>query len=499
MNFKPSPYQQAVIDEVVKGSTNILVGAKAGSGKTATLKMIVGNIPRGKKILMIAFSKHIVNELKQKLPSGIDISTSHSLGMKVINTQGRAKVNSYKFNDVLKEYSKRWERGGSDYIAEYDERRERQEVIRKLTSVARVNLVTNIEELNQLALKHGVNLWSTVAEDILNIIKILDRDKNQIDFNDMIRFPAISNHYQFPKYDFVLIDECQDLNKAQQILMQKVLANGRFVAVGDPHQAIYGFAGADAESFESLAKIPNTKQMPLNVCYRCSKNIIKETQKIVPDIEWFDGNGDGVVNFNAKVADIQVGDMVLCRTTMPLVKLCYRFIGNDIPAYIKGRDIGQNMINFIKKSKKNSLRQLSSWMDEQVDKERVKLSKRYQSLSPTEIDEITSLVNLREKVAIINLIIDNNGTVISIGTLIQKIESIFNDQGNGICLSTVHKSKGLEADRVFIIEPSKMPHPMAKLPWQRVQEMNIKYVAYTRAKEFLGVIPESEFTAYKKK
>ena len=51
----------------------------------------------------------------------------------------------------------------------------------------------------------------------------------------------------------------------------------------------------------------------------------------------------------------------------------------------------------------------------------------------------------------------------------------------GILLSSVHRAKGLEADRVFIIEPGLMPHPGAKSDWQRVQEDNLKYVAITRA------------------
>ena len=45
------------------------------------------------------------------------------------------------------------------------------------------------------------------------------------------------------------------------------------------------------------------------------------------------------------------------------------------------------------------------------------------------------------------------------------------DELHGIVLSTVHKSKGLEADRVFIARPDKMPLPTKKA-WQHAQEMN---------------------------
>ncbi len=69
-----------------------------------------------------------------------------------------------------------------------------------------------------------------------------------------------------------------------------------------------------------------------------------------------------------------------------------------------------------------------------------------------------------------------------------KIEAVFNDnETDGIKLSSIHKAKGLEARRVFILQPegATIPHPLAKSPWQREQEMNLLYVAITRAIEEL--------------
>ena len=93
---------------------------------------------------------------------------------------------------------------------------------------------------------------------------------SKMDFTDMIFLP-IKFGVAVKQYDFVFIDECQDLNSCQRELMQKAIKpnTGRFVAVGDPAQAIYGFAGADSDSFKKLCNIPNTIQLPLSVCYRC--------------------------------------------------------------------------------------------------------------------------------------------------------------------------------------------------------------------------------------
>jgi superfamily I DNA/RNA helicase len=72
-----------------------------------------------------------------------------------------------------------------------------------------------------------------------------------------------------------------------------------------------------------------------------------------------------------------------------------------------------------------------------------------------------------------------------VSEIVAKIESVFVDDANvqGIKLSSIHKAKGLEAHRVFLIEPpgATVPHPMAKTDWQKKQEWNLRYVAITRA------------------
>jgi hypothetical protein len=78
--------------------------------------------------------------------------------------------------------------------------------------------------------------------------------------------------------------------------------------------------------------------------------------------------------------------------------------------------------------------------------------------------------------------------------LIAKLNQIFSDNSDGICLSTIHKSKGLEADRVFIIHEDLMPSKHAKKDWEKLQEKNLMYVAYTRAKSVLGFV--GDFNAY---
>jgi DNA helicase-2/ATP-dependent DNA helicase PcrA len=69
--------------------------------------------------------------------------------------------------------------------------------------------------------------------------------------------------------------------------------------------------------------------------------------------------------------------------------------------------------------------------------------------------------------------------------IIEVINSIFVETVDGIVLSTMHKSKGLEANNVFIIDRFRLPAPFAKQEWEREQEKNLDYVARTRAKNKL--------------
>ena len=69
--------------------------------------------------------------------------------------------------------------------------------------------------------------------------------------------------------------------------------------------------------------------------------------------------------------------------------------------------------------------------------------------------------------------------------LMRAIIDLFSDKRAKVWLSSIHKAKGLEADRVVLLHPHLLPHPNAKKPWEKEQEANLKYVALTRAKQGL--------------
>ena len=360
--------------------------------------------------------------------------------------------------------------------------------ILKLIDLGRVNLVRNEGELDELAFKHNLILLDNEIEKAIQGIRWGETETSVIDFTDMIYPPVVKNLHMF-QFDWVFIDECQDLNAAQRGLFLKcVKKTGRFVAVGDPRQAIYGFAGADVESFNLLKCIPHTVKLPLSVCYRCDSTIIDLAKSIVPQIEARDNAPAGVVCNESVIADVKDGDMVLCRVSAPLVKLCMRYISQGVKAYVKGRDIGKNLINMIKKTNRKRMPEVMEKLERELGRIIGKVVAKTHC-SEQEARESDVYRSYEDKLNVITILSEG---LEDADEVMDRIDMIFSDDSkNGICLSTVHKSKGLESDRVFIICPDKFyVKSCMRVPWMAEQERNLVYVAITRAKHFLGFVTD---------
>jgi len=173
-------------------------------------------------------------------------------------------------------------------------------------------------------------------------------------------------------------------------------------------------------------------------------------------------------------SQVQDGDFLLCRCNAPLVSECFKFIKVGRKANIQGRDIGQGLIRTIQKLKAGTIVDLVSKLDDWYTAEtRKENAKR----NPSD----ARLIALQDRKDCLMAFVDGSTTVEQVTS---KIEQVFSDNTTGgIRLSSIHKAKGLEANRVFLLEPkgATVPHPMAKSGWQKQQELNLRYVAITRA------------------
>ncbi len=314
-----SQYQKEIFKDIAQGTGHTVVIARAGSGKTSTIVQGFKYLPKGKKSLMVAFNKSIADELKQKAPSYVDVLTLHSLGFRAIKQSfGEVVLENRKCSTLV-----------SSLIGDSYDLWELNQSICKCVSLCKGFLIDTPSKISDLIDKFGIDLFETKREKFIDyVVKTLAACKSQkqvVDFDDMIWFPFVYK-LNVGKFDVVFVDEAQDLNQAQMaMVMSAVKPGGRIIAVGDPHQAIYLFRGADSESIDNFVNKMGAKTLPLSVTYRCPKKIVKLAQEVVPDIEAFEGSPEGEIEHiftNELLKKASPGDFVLSRTNAPLIKFC---------------------------------------------------------------------------------------------------------------------------------------------------------------------------------
>jgi superfamily I DNA/RNA helicase len=250
---------------------------------------------------------------------------------------------------------------------------------------------------------------------------------------------------------------------------------GRLIIVGDRFQSIYGFAGADVYSFNSYEKIPNIIKYPLTITFRCAKEIVNEARKIVPDIKSTDNAIQGIVRKGSVLEEVKDGDFILSRKREPLIALLEELLSLGKNAIIKDSDFRKELLKLTEKGK--SVKDVLNKLENSVKRILNKLIDE----GVMDVDSDIRYMREKDKFNVMRILSDG---YTDIQDLESKIKATFSKKGKAITLMTVHKSKGLEANRVFIIHPHELPMKTQE-HWQYLQEMNLRYVAITRAKKEL--------------
>lgn len=475
-----SDYQKAIFKDIAKGMGHTVVIARAGSGKTSTIVEGFKYLPKGKKTLMVAFNKSIADELKQRAASYIDVMTLHSLGFRAIKQSfGNVVLENNKCRTIV-----------SSIIGDDFDLWELNQSICKCVSLCKGFLFDTPQKIEELIDNFGIDTFELSREQfIAYVIKTLAMCKAQkqvIDFDDMIWFPFVYR-LNVGKFDVVFVDEAQDLNAAQvSMVLSACKSDGRIIAVGDPQQAIYLFRGADSEAINNFTKKLQAKILPLSVTYRCPQKVVKLAQEIVEDIICSENAKEGIVEnilANELLKKVKPGDFILSRTNAPLIKYCMALLKAGVPANIQGRDIGANLLAFVKKSKAKTIVKFIEYVNAWQEQEIQRLLSEKKSTDVV-LDKAECLLNLCE------------GTL-TINDLKETIEKLFNDVDDNkkVILSTTHKAKGLERDRVFMLVNTYRYGPGVV-----GEEANLYYVAVTRTKSELYLVrSESKYSKYDNK
>jgi len=477
MKFEPSKYQKDIfswVQSTQETNKKLVVEAVAGSGKTTTGIEMLKYVPEELSVVMLAFNRHIAQELSGKVPEHVWVKTYHALGLQIISDNlGRPKVDGRKSYRLLERYlSKEYDRA-LFYPAS------------RLLGLLKGNLLEpTSENLWDLTTYHGLDLNDS-ASIVHRAVKGAFHDGLEetsiIDFDDMCHMPVYMD-LKPRKYDFLFVDELQDTNKVQSSLVEiSIKDTGRIVGVGDTFQSIYAFRGADSEAIPGFISKFDAETLPLSITYRNPLKVVSLVNEMFPEIhfESWERAKDGTISsikYSDALIKFKPGDMILCRTNAPLVAPAFSLIRRGIKAIIRGRDIGKNLKTLITKMKPTDIQNLMQKLRDYEDRE---VSKLLAS------DRDAQAQALQDKIETIYALSDG---VNSVDDLNGRIDTVFSDENEGVVFSSIHKAKGLESKNVYILKPELLPHPMARKSWEIIQERNIQYVAYTRSLDTLTFV-----------
>jgi superfamily I DNA/RNA helicase len=491
MNRQLSPQQAAAVAAAIDSAQHQVIPSVAGSGKTTVLVEIPRLIPSYKTIAFCAFNRAISIEIDQRISTfnleNVKVGTLHSFGFGAVSRAfSRVKVDANKVRNIARD----------EFTGEYENLQPFVVAVVKMAKEVGIGACVEDTVENWYEMCEHHNLWDSLPDKVTPergihaaqyLLNCNNNLKNIIDFSDMIYFPILYS-MNIWQYDYILLDEAQDTNGPRRALVKMMLKKGgKLIAVGDPHQAIYGFTGADNKSLDIIQKEFNAIVTPLSVTFRCPKNIVSLAQQWVSHIEAHESAPDGVVD-SCDLQDIVklAGpmDAIICRNTKPLVELAYSLIRQSVACRVEGREIGEGLIKLAQRWKTVKTvgelnNKLQQWGENEIEKNKTKGNdSRCQAIE----DQVKTL----------EVFIDNCDHSDPISVLIANIRSLFGDTEGVqkvITLSTIHKAKGKEWDRVFALGmDTYSPSKWATKEWEMEQEDNLCYVQVTRAKQHLTLV-----------
>ncbi len=269
----------------------MMVLSGPGSGKTTVITYRVKNLIEKfnvapNKILVITFTKAASEEMKERFNKicntsySVSFATFHSYFFRIIR-----EYYKYSLDNILDDTEKI--NIIKNIINDYDISYENQEEFVQAI-ISEISLLKN--ELIQPEYFNSKYISTSEFSLIYKEYEKIKRQQNKIDFDDMLVqcYSLLNNNekiknFWLDKYEYILIDEFQDINKVQYECM-KILSSKykNIFVVGDDDQSIYGFRGSRPEFLLTFPKdFKNTKKVILNINYRSTKQIINLCNKII--------------------------------------------------------------------------------------------------------------------------------------------------------------------------------------------------------------------------
>jgi DNA helicase-2/ATP-dependent DNA helicase PcrA len=268
----------------------MLVLAPAGSGKTRTLVTRILNLYNQgvppERLLALAFNRKAREEMQQRLQAmgigQVQIRTFHSLGYQIIRdtlgwqyAEAQERTTQHRILREALEKNVKLPRGAFKSVFEQAEVA-LQRVKEELLNPAEIRILYGEERVE----------FAPIWEHFLK----LQAQAHHVGFSDMVfiacrlllRQPELRKQWQ-SRFDFCMVDEFQDLNRAQTLLMQLMAhPQSNLFVVGDDDQLIYGWRGAEVGSVNEFKQVyPTHQQLVLAVNYRSSQAVIRHTRWLI--------------------------------------------------------------------------------------------------------------------------------------------------------------------------------------------------------------------------
>ena len=585
----PGTFNREQEEAITHKGGPLMVLAGPGSGKTLVItyrvKWLIENAGvHPSNILVITFTRAAAEEMKKRFfmfdgmaNTPVTFGTFHSIFFMILRYAYR-----YTAANIIREDVKR------RYIKEMTENMELEIEDENEFLSGIINEISYIKgEMMSLSYYHSNNCSDELFAQIYEGYEKRLREENLIDFDDMLVFcyellkerEDIRTLWQ-NKFQHILIDEFQDINKVQYEIIRMLAGKGdHLFIVGDDDQSIYRFRGARPEIMLGFEKdYPEAKKVILNTNYRCSEEIVEgaehlishNTKRFPKNMQAARGSKIPITFRNLKDAgeectDILKGIRFYYKKGIPLEDMAVIFRTNTQPRLLVGRLmeynipfqmrdvipnifdhwIARNILTYIKLAMGNRDRKLflqvmnrpkryisrsmitepqvdlkklkqqtfgKKWLYEKIDKLEMDLYllrkmepyaaiqyirngigyedymneyAQFRRMNPDDLEEV--LNQIQESAKEYHSFEEWFAYIESYGEELRKQMEAGRQQKSGVTLTTMHSSKGLEYEVVFVMDINEgvTPHKKAVKEADLEEERRLFYVAVTRAKSLL--------------
>ena len=585
----PGTFNREQEEAITHKGGPLMVLAGPGSGKTLVItyrvKWLIENAGvHPSNILVITFTRAAAEEMKKRFfmfdgmaNTPVTFGTFHSIFFMILRYAYR-----YTAANIIREDVKR------RYIKEMTENMELEIEDENEFLSGIINEISYIKgEMMSLSYYHSNNCSDELFAQIYEGYEKRLREENLIDFDDMLVFcyellkerEDIRTLWQ-NKFQHILIDEFQDINKVQYEIIRMLAGKGdHLFIVGDDDQSIYRFRGARPEIMLGFEKdYPEAKKVILNTNYRCSEEIVEgaehlishNTKRFPKNMQAARGSKIPITFRNLKdvgeeCTDILKGIRFYYKKGIPLEDMAVIFRTNTQPRLLVGRLmeynipfqmrdvipnifdhwIARNILTYIKLAMGNRDRKLflqvmnrpkryisrsmitepqvdlkklkqqtfgKKWLYEKIDKLEMDLYllrkmepyaaiqyirngigyedymneyAQFRRMNPDDLEEV--LNQIQESAKEYHSFEEWFAYIESYGEELRKQMEAGRQQKSGVTLTTMHSSKGLEYEVVFVMDINEgvTPHKKAVKEADLEEERRLFYVAVTRAKTYL--------------